>query len=211
MSPRTISRLLLANGYRRGQGSKKPFVSEKNRKARLEFAKKYKNLTVDQWKKWVWSDETYLSYKSNINAYRWIKFGKHDPDVREMRGTVKNCQKTMYFGTMGNAKTGIIIPVHPTQVNGMTSHLNGEKYRQILIRHAIPSARELSGNTWDFKWMQDGASPHTARVTTRYLANRKREHHEFEVIQWPAQSPDLNPIENAWAYLDRITKDRNFS
>ena len=31
----------------------------------------------------------------------------------------------------------------------------------------------------------------------------------MEVLEWPAQSPDLNPIEHLWAILDRKIGDRS--
>lgn len=38
--------------------AKKPFLSDKSKKTRLEFAKKYKNWTIDGWKGVIWADES---------------------------------------------------------------------------------------------------------------------------------------------------------
>ena len=52
---------------------------------------------------------------------------------------------------------------------------------------------------------EDNAPWHTAKIITKYLANKK-----VKRINWPPQSPDLNPIENLWKYIkDIISKRRH--
>lgn len=58
VSVRTIRRRLAAANLPARKPRRKPLLTEKHRKQRLVWAKKYQNWTLDDWAKVIWSDES---------------------------------------------------------------------------------------------------------------------------------------------------------
>ena len=47
-------------------------------------------------------------------------------------------------------------------------------------------------------------------VTKQSVSNWFNEHdNEFSVLQWPSQSPDLNPVEHLWDWVEREIHSMN--
>ncbi len=80
--------------------------------------------------------------------------------------------------------------------------MNAERYIKVLEQHMLPSRRRLfQGRPCVFQ--QDNAKPHTAAITTAWLRSRR-----VRVLNWPACSPDLSPIENIWRIInEKYVKD----
>lgn len=162
-------------------------MSSVNQRKGLKFAKLYHHWTVDQWKKVVWSDESPFVLCCQNRSYVW-QLPKQQFSPRCLQGTLKHQKKIMVWGCFSWNRVGAF-----HQIKGM---LTKERYHQILIRQMRPSARRLHRDNFIFQ--HDNDPKHTANIVTNYLKNQ-----HIEVLFWPPQSLDLNPIENLRAKLNK--------
>jgi len=81
--------------------------------------------------------------------------------------------------------------------------MNAEEYKPILETVMVPYAEENMPLRWVFQ--QDNDQKHTSRLLSKFFEDQK-----VDVLKWPSQSPDLNPLKNKLGDLQKNWRSIHF-
>lgn len=165
----------------------KPKLTPQHKTNRLLFAQKYMGWK-DEWKNVIFSDEK----KFNLDGPDCYSCYWHHKGSEEVPRSKRN------FGGGSVMVWGAFHYDGKLPLCFITTRMNSNLYNEMLedvLVNFYEEQKDVNGRE-DFIFQQDNASIHVSKQSTEWFRQKN-----IPLLDWPACSPDCNPIKNLWGVL----------
>ena len=181
-SASNIRSYLSNSGIRTYTAKRKPLLTSSMTKKRLAWCKRYKDMPDNFWEKVIFSDESRIDMFNSRGEQMVNRRSTENPyQFRFLKTCVKQSPAVMIWGCFSANGTG-----HIEIIEGI---LNSEGYLKILQNKMLPSVGFLEMSSFIFQ--DDSAPIHRAKKVKNWISSNN-----VDQLYLPANSPDLNEIEN---------------
>ncbi|KFM69641.1 Transposable element Tcb1 transposase, partial [Stegodyphus mimosarum] len=156
---------------------------------RLARSREHALWTPQQWACGMFSGESRISLQSDSRR----TFISRAPGTRYHQ---ENIIERHRYGDAGVLAWGGIILGSRTDLHAQIGTMTSQIYRDVILEQHVRLFRGAMGA--QFVFMDDNARPHRANIVSECLQSE-----DITRMDWPAFSPDSNPVEHVWDMLGR--------
>ncbi|KAL4467943.1 hypothetical protein ABPG72_022857 [Tetrahymena utriculariae] len=188
VSASTLVRCLQDSDYKQVSRPKIFKITEDNPKVRLEWCKNMLRVGKRIINNAIYTDESWIFYSHVHKQYYWIKKGE-EIEYENQQKQQKWPQKIMIWAAIH--RDG------PLDLQFIEGTMNQDKYLEVLENFFIDKNHlNYAQNSY---FQQDNSTSHKTQKILNFFTQN-----QINLLQWPANSPDISPIEYVWFTLKNL-------